>query len=142
MNPSIEVNHKGDNQQASTIRSPGAKKLEQLTKINSSYGRPAEGSKTLQRGLIAHSHVTKEVKYLCEIIRDSGVDAADGTTSITFGRLFKIYVAISDKVVGMLLRARKYGFVDFEGEMLYQGQDDNTIIRLIKMPPKDFTVTF
>ena len=32
----------------------------------------------------------------------------------------------------MLLRARKYGLVDFKGEMLYQGQDDNKIIRLLK----------
>ena len=26
------------------------------------------------------------------------------------------------QVVGMLIRARKYGLVDFEGEMLYQRQ--------------------
>ena len=32
----------------------------------------------------------------------------------------------------MLLRARKYGLVDFKGEMLYQGQDDNAIIKLLK----------
>lgn len=32
----------------------------------------------------------------------------------------------------MLLRARKYELVDFEGEMLYQRQDDDKIIRLLK----------
>lgn len=32
----------------------------------------------------------------------------------------------------MLLRARKYGLVDFKGEMLYQGQDDNKDIYLLK----------
>ena len=32
----------------------------------------------------------------------------------------------------MLLRARKYGLVHFEGEMLYQKQDDNKIITLLK----------
>ena len=33
---------------------------------------------------------------------------------------FQLYNAISDKVVGTLLRARKHGYVYFEGEMLYQ----------------------
>jgi len=32
----------------------------------------------------------------------------------------------------MLIRARKYGLVEFEGEMLYQKQDDNKEIRLLK----------
>lgn len=32
----------------------------------------------------------------------------------------------------MLIRARKYGLVQFEGEMLYQGQDNNKIITLLK----------
>jgi hypothetical protein len=35
------------------------------------------------------------------------------------------------QVVGMLIRARKYGLVDFEGEMLYQRQDDQKIITLL-----------
>jgi len=32
----------------------------------------------------------------------------------------------------MLIRARKYGLVDFEGEMLYQKQDDNKEVKLLK----------
>jgi len=31
----------------------------------------------------------------------------------------------------MLLRARKYGLVDFEGECLFQRQDDDVIITLL-----------
>jgi hypothetical protein len=54
----------------------------------------------------------------------------------------QIYTRISDKVVGMLLRARKYGFVEFIGEMLYQGRDDYMPVRLIKMPDKDFKFEF
>lgn len=46
----------------------------------------------------------------------------------------QIYVAISDKVVGLLLRARKHHLVDFEGEMLFQGRDDGTLIKLFKQP--------
>ena len=38
---------------------------------------------------------------------------------------------ISNKVVGVLLRARKYGFVTFEGETLFQGRDDNVVITLL-----------
>lgn len=36
------------------------------------------------------------------------------------------------QLVGMLIRARKYKLVDFDGEMLYQRQDDDKIIRLLK----------
>jgi len=32
----------------------------------------------------------------------------------------------------MLIRARKYGLLDFEGEMLYQRQDEQKVIRLLK----------
>jgi hypothetical protein len=34
--------------------------------------------------------------------------------------LLQIYTSISNKVVGVLLRARKHKFVDFEGETLFQ----------------------
>eukprot|EP00064_Thunnus_orientalis_P014747 superscaffoldBa00002613_g14794 len=37
---------------------------------------------------------------------------------------------ISDKVVGILLRCRKHKMLDFEGEMLWKGQDDHVIITL------------
>uniref|UniRef100_A0A8C2JJE1 Costars domain-containing protein n=1 Tax=Cyprinus carpio TaxID=7962 RepID=A0A8C2JJE1_CYPCA len=54
----------------------------------------------------------------------------DGHIYVTFGRLFDRYVKISDKVVGILLRCRKHKMVDFEGEMLWKGQDDDIIITL------------
>ncbi|KHJ85477.1 hypothetical protein OESDEN_14148 [Oesophagostomum dentatum] len=49
---------------------------------------------------------------------------------IKFGKLFYIYSFYSDKLVGMLIRARKYGLLDFEGEMLYQRQDDEKLITM------------
>uniref|UniRef100_A0A673HS45 Costars domain-containing protein n=1 Tax=Sinocyclocheilus rhinocerous TaxID=307959 RepID=A0A673HS45_9TELE len=55
----------------------------------------------------------------------------DGYTRVTFGELFDRYVRISDKVVGILMRARKHGKVAFEGEMLWQGRDDGVIITLL-----------
>lgn len=36
----------------------------------------------------------------------------------------------------MLLRARKYGLLTFEGEMLYQRQDDNKTITMLKSLPE------
>ncbi|OQR66301.1 actin-binding Rho-activating protein-like [Tropilaelaps mercedesae] len=44
----------------------------------------------------------------------------------------KLYTVISDKLVGSLLRARKKGLVDFEGEILYQRRDDDVPITLVK----------
>jgi len=41
----------------------------------------------------------------------------------------------------MLRRARKYGLVDFEGEMLYQRQDDHKIVTMLK-PLSEIQSTF
>lgn len=37
---------------------------------------------------------------------------------------------ISSKLVGTLLRARKYNYVSFPGELLLQHRDENVIITL------------
>lgn len=39
---------------------------------------------------------------------------------------------ISDKVVGLLLRARKHKLLDFEGEILFQRRDDDVPIMMLK----------
>lgn len=58
-----------------------------------------------------------------QVIYQNGVeDEDDHTSAILFGDLFRMYTRISDKVVGILLRARKYGLVHFEPEILFQGQ--------------------
>ena len=56
--------------------------------------------------------------------------------SIQFGRLFEIYVRISNKLVGVLLRARKHGLVHFEGETLFQRRDDHVPVSLLR-PSKE-----
>ena len=43
---------------------------------------------------------------------------------------------ISNKLVGVLLRARKHGLVHFEGETLFQRRDDNVPVSLLR-PSKD-----
>lgn len=39
---------------------------------------------------------------------------------------------ISNKVVGLLLRARKHNLIDFEGEILFQRRDDHVPIFMLK----------
>lgn len=99
------------------------------------YGRPLQGSMTEQRGKDAHTHISREVEELCEVIRNIGDKDGDGSdgkvVTVEFGKLFEHYVTISNKLVGILLRARKQRLVEFEGEMLWQGKDDHTVITLL-----------
>ena len=100
-------------------------------KKDSNYGTPVVGSKTEARGKLAHQRISNEIIELCAVIEDNGMRVDENQTTITFGRLFNIYTVISNKVVGVLLRARKYGFVSFEGETLFQRRDDNVVITLL-----------
>ncbi|XP_068180337.1 actin-binding Rho-activating protein-like [Antennarius striatus] len=101
------------------------------------YGRPIYGSLTEQRGKDAHTHISKEVQELCDVIKAIGVprythDSYGKVITVKFGKLFEHYVTISNKLVGILLRARKQRLIDFEGEMLWQGQDDHVVISLLQ----------
>ncbi|KAM4612441.1 actin-binding Rho-activating protein-like [Discoglossus pictus] len=102
-----------------------------LHKGDHGYGRPEEGSRTEERGIRALNHVHKEIEEMCLIIREMGVTGPDRRVRVTFGRLFQRYVRVSDKVVGILLRARKHGRLEFEGEMLWQGVHDDVVITLV-----------
>lgn len=108
---------------------------------DSSYGRPKPGSKTEARGIKAHESVEDEIRVLCQVIDEHGTPISDGLAEIKFGELFRLYSVISNKVVGILIRARKHGWVEFEGEMLYQGRDDAKIIKLLKSPPRGIQIT-
>ncbi|XP_032690292.1 actin-binding Rho-activating protein-like isoform X1 [Odontomachus brunneus] len=98
------------------------------------YGRPEAGSKSDIRGRKANAHVLKEILELCEIISQEGTPCQDqpDVIGITFGDIFNIYTNISNKCVGLLLRARKLKFLEFEGECLFQRRDDNVPIFLVK----------
>ncbi|XP_029023900.1 actin binding Rho activating protein b [Betta splendens] len=95
------------------------------------YGRPKEGSKTAERARRAERHIHREIDDMCYVIRTMVDPDPDGRSRVTFGQLFDRYVRISDKVVGILMRARKHGKVAFEGEMLWQGRDDGVVITLL-----------
>ncbi|KFZ66670.1 Actin-binding Rho-activating protein [Podiceps cristatus] len=103
-----------------------------LHKGDEGYGRPKEGTKTAERAKRAEAHIHREIRDMCFIIESMAKPRPDGKVQVTFGELFERYVRISDKVVGILMRARKHGLVDFEGEMLWQGRDDDVIITLLK----------
>ncbi|XP_059415725.1 actin-binding Rho-activating protein-like [Carassius carassius] len=103
-----------------------------LQKGDAGYGQPKDGSKTAQRADRAQKHIHREMEEMCFIIRSMGQRDKEGRIYVTFGRLFDRYVKISDKVVGILLRCRKHKMVDFEGEMLWKGQDDDIIITLLE----------
>ncbi|KAK8379925.1 hypothetical protein O3P69_019743 [Scylla paramamosain] len=103
-----------------------------LAKDDPNYGRPVAGSKTERRGKNAARHVNAEVVFLCDMIHQEGIQLPDGTAVIAFGELFQIYTRISNKLVGMLLRARKYNLLTFEGETLFQRRDDHVPIKLLR----------
>ncbi|XP_003782461.1 actin-binding Rho-activating protein [Otolemur garnettii] len=107
-----------------------------LHKGDEGYGRPKEGTKTAERAKRAEEHIYREIMDLCFIIRTMARHRRDGKIQVTFGDLFDRYIRISDKVVGILMRARKHGLVDFEGEMLWQGRDDHVVITLLEPSTK------
>lgn len=106
-----------------------------LSKDDPNYGTPQEGTQTAARGRKAHQHVSKEIVELCEMIYIHGQMTGQQDqeyVGILFGDLFNLYTRISNKVVGVLQRARKYKLVSFEGETLFQGRDNETPVWLIR----------
>ncbi|XP_062595256.1 actin-binding Rho-activating protein-like [Saccostrea cucullata] len=112
----------------------GASHRQKLDKNDPNYGRPVEGSMTEYRGQKAGELISGEIVELCHVIADLGQKNADGTFSISFGNLFEAYTTISNKLVGMLMRARKQKLLTFPGEMLFQRRDDDVTITLFKIP--------
>jgi len=98
----------------------------------SGYGKPAAGSKSEARGLFAAKHVNRELILLCDMIYQEGIPWPDDTAAIPFGPLFTVYQVINNKLVGLLMRARKHGLLYFEGEMLFQRRDDDKPVVLLK----------
>ena len=62
----------------------------------------------------------REIIELCAVVSERGQANTDGQAVISFGDLFNAYRYISDKCVGILLRARRYKLLTFEGETLFQ----------------------
>eukprot|EP00106_Octopus_bimaculoides_P009008 XP_014776450.1 PREDICTED: actin-binding Rho-activating protein-like [Octopus bimaculoides] len=114
----------------------GASHREKLSKTDENYGKPVEGTLTAIRGQEALESVYNEIHELCMIIAAIGVHQTDKSVRVTFGELFHAYLRISNKLVGMLIRARRHNLLDFEGEILYQCQDEKVEITLFKVPER------
>ncbi|CAF3358852.1 unnamed protein product [Rotaria socialis] len=103
--------------------------------VNQSGAPPSANQADLaHRGHEVQEYILEEMKQLCQVIQTNGQRQEDGTTMISFGHLFEIFSNISDKLVGILLKARKHGYLKFEGEILLQNRDENVIIQLIRLP--------
>ncbi|XP_050100932.1 actin-binding Rho-activating protein isoform X2 [Anopheles aquasalis] len=99
------------------------------------YGKPKAGSLTEYRGKKANIQVYQEMLELCQVIDTDGVPVSKKNPDIKmiyFGELFNIYTHINDKLVGLLLRARKHDLIQFEGECLFQRRDDHVPVYLTK----------
>ena len=67
------------------------------------------------------------------VIKDIGEDDPEtGFKSIKFGPLFVAYQDISDTLVGILMRAKKYKRLTYKGQMLFQGMHDSVVIQLLE----------
>lgn len=113
----------------------GDGRMQRLKISKEEYGRPKAGSLTEYRGKKANIQVYQEMLELCTVINDEGHSISKQTPElrgILFGELFNIYTHINDKLVGLLLRARKHELIEFEGEVLFQRRDDNVPILLTK----------
>jgi len=83
------------------------------------YGKAPEGSKSAARAAKAKLWVKQQIGQLISVIKKIGSQSSQGRYEVTFGIIFVAYQDISDTLVGILRRARKYGCVEFEGDMLY-----------------------
>lgn len=89
-----------------------------------------------QRAQEANEKLNFEIWEICDTIKTIGLPDDDGGFMVEFGELFDAYSTVSSQTVGLLIRARRRGHVDFEGENLLKGKDDLEIITLLEMPPK------
>lgn len=115
--------------------SHGDRGMQRLKISKEEYGRPKAGSLTEYRGKKANIQVYQEMLELCMVINDEGQSYSKKEPelrAILFGELFNIYTHINDKLVGLLLRARKHELIQFEGEMLFQRRDDDVPVFLLK----------
>lgn len=94
------------------------------------YGQAPEGSQSAERVAKAELWVKKQVKMMIDVIEEIGVAGPKGFKQTNFAELFVAYEKISDTCMGILSRAKKAGYLMFEGEMLFQGVSDNVVITL------------
>jgi fused signal recognition particle receptor len=97
---------------------------------DANYGKAKAGSASAERARRAKVWVKEQIEILIRVVTNIGDTDAAGNMCCEFGKLFVAYETISDTLVGMLQRSKKFGLVEFEGEMLFQGQSDKVMVTL------------
>ena len=72
----------------------------------------------------------EDVKLLAAKIKELGKVQEDGRIGVKFGLLYEATVDIFEALNGTLRSAKKGKVVDFEGQMLLKGANDNVIVYL------------
>lgn len=81
---------------------------------------------------IAVDWVSGEVEKMINEILSLGRIGPGGQTQIEFGYLFAETANKFDALSGILKTAKKLGVISYEGEVLFQGVNDKTVITLLK----------
>lgn len=87
---------------------------------------------TLDPKAIEAAHwVDTQIRKLIAEIKTLGKPQGPHTV-VPFGILFEELANTFDALSGILKTAKKYHVVDYEGETLYQGSNDHTVVTLLK----------
>ena len=78
--------------------------------------------------IFASCRKKSDVEVLCELIFDRGEKYEDGTAAIEFQRLRGAFAR--PNLVGCLAKAKKFGIVYYDGEILGQDEDDFVVLRV------------
>eukprot|EP00035_Acanthoeca_spectabilis_P009834 m.173503 g.173503 ORF g.173503 m.173503 type:complete len:705 (+) comp14850_c0_seq3:194-2308(+) len=84
------------------------------------------------RAIEAARWTDKSIQQLIEEIKKHGEVTPAGQVALTFGKLFEETANIFDALVGIIKTAKKYGVLHCNKDQLWQGQDDNEVITLIR----------
>eukprot|EP00040_Diaphanoeca_grandis_P037537 m.245436 g.245436 ORF g.245436 m.245436 type:complete len:329 (-) comp33837_c3_seq11:415-1401(-) len=97
------------------------------------------GQLNKNRAMAAAKWVDKEIRKLIDLIKNNG-STADGKTTITFGKLFKLAEDVMEAVAGTLKTAKRKNVVAYDTELLMQGMSDHIVISLLKTDIEDSTI--
>ena len=76
--------------------------------------------------------VNEEVALLLEKIKELGGEQSNGKIGVKFGLLYEKTVDIFEALNGTLRSAKKSKMIDFEGQMLLKGANDNVVIYILE----------
>ena len=91
-----------------------------------------DSPKADRRAIEAAAWTDKEIRKLISEIKQRGVPNDNGQQTIKFGQLFDETADIFEALSGTCKTAKKYKVVAYDAEQLWQGQNTETLITLLK----------